>query len=182
MAPESGLDVITACRKCIAQAFFPNTSRKLTSGEGYKTYAAEASLNPTLAMSVLYLHPTSALKEMQPKWVVYDEVVYTTKPFIKGVCTIDFEWVQDLLPKLKNANVRQLIGQSGTEKLHSDTVARLHAAQEAAVAATATGAPTKAGARVRKQAPEAKKSEGDVQSAKARYLARKAGKASSKGK
>jgi hypothetical protein len=89
--------------------------------------------------SVVLVHPSSAFfeKQEQLKWVVFFEVVWTSKvcgeaarhfaqfrpapinfplspqhcaaqPFMRVVCPIRYEWVKFLLPKLRQVEVRSL--------------------------------------------------------------------------
>ncbi|KAI8051130.1 hypothetical protein BDF22DRAFT_744740 [Syncephalis plumigaleata] len=48
--------------------------------------------------AVLYLHPTSVLFKRSPKYVIYHEVIETTKPFARQVSTIDVAWLTELAP------------------------------------------------------------------------------------
>uniref|UniRef100_A0A667XVX1 Activating signal cointegrator 1 complex subunit 3 n=1 Tax=Myripristis murdjan TaxID=586833 RepID=A0A667XVX1_9TELE len=57
---------------------------------GYKT--------PLLDEPV-FIHPTSALFKTLPQFVVYQEVMETTKMYMRGVSAVDAEWVPQLLPQ-----------------------------------------------------------------------------------
>lgn len=48
-------------------------------------------------MSV-HLHPTSGLAEDMPRWVVYHELVATTKEYIRTVTEIRPEWLLEIAP------------------------------------------------------------------------------------
>lgn len=56
---------------------------------GYKT--------PLLDEPV-FIHPSSVLFRELPEFVVYQEVVETTKMYMKGVSTVDVQWIPVLLP------------------------------------------------------------------------------------
>jgi hypothetical protein len=42
--------------------------------------------------------------------VVYSELMYTSKAFMKHVCAIEYSWIEMLVPKLKTADARKLTG------------------------------------------------------------------------
>ncbi|XP_062037940.1 probable ATP-dependent RNA helicase DHX37 isoform X1 [Lepus europaeus] len=56
---------------------------------GYKT--------PLLDEPV-FIHPSSVLFRELPEFVVYQEIVETTKMYMKGVSTVDVQWIPVLLP------------------------------------------------------------------------------------
>lgn len=57
-----------------------------------------------------YIHPGSTLfgSEDSLDWVVYFELVETTKTYMRTLCPIRYSWVQDLLPQLHNIDVYRL--------------------------------------------------------------------------
>ncbi|KAA0714412.1 putative ATP-dependent RNA helicase DHX37 [Triplophysa tibetana] len=57
---------------------------------GYKT--------PLLDEPV-FIHPSSALHKTLPEFVVYQEIVETTKMYMRGVCGVQPEWIPKLLPQ-----------------------------------------------------------------------------------
>ena len=44
------------------------------------------------------IHPSSALFHRQPEWVVYHEVVQTTKEYMREVTAIDPKWLVEYAP------------------------------------------------------------------------------------
>ncbi len=44
------------------------------------------------------IHPSSALFHRQPEWVVFHEVVQTTKEYMREVTTIDPKWLVEFAP------------------------------------------------------------------------------------
>ena len=66
-------------RKAITAGFFFHAAKK-DPNEGYKTL----SDNHTV-----YLHPSSSLFNRAPEWVVYHELILTTKEYMRNVCAID---------------------------------------------------------------------------------------------
>lgn len=60
--------------------------------------------------SIVHLHPSSALhdQEPQPEWIIFHDVLVTSKMYVRIVCPIRYEWVKDLLPKLHEIDVYEL--------------------------------------------------------------------------
>ena len=75
-------------RKAITAGFFMNASRKDPS-EGYKT----VNENTTV-----FIHPSSALFNRGPQWVVYHELVMTSKEYMREVTAIDPKWLVEMAP------------------------------------------------------------------------------------
>ena len=73
----------TNIRKCIASGFFFNASKWYATGL-YKTVKN--------AHTVM-IHPTSYLFKDQPLMVVYHELVFTTKEFMRNVVEIKSDWL-----------------------------------------------------------------------------------------
>ncbi|NWH71165.1 DHX37 helicase, partial [Piaya cayana] len=46
----------------------------------------------------VFIHPSSVLFKQLPEFVVYQEIVETTKMYMKGVSTVEPEWIPALLP------------------------------------------------------------------------------------
>lgn len=47
-------------------------------------------------------------KEGELNWVIFHDVLVTSRVFIRTVCPIRYEWVKDLLPKLHEVDVYEL--------------------------------------------------------------------------
>ncbi|KAK2899142.1 hypothetical protein Q8A67_010560 [Cirrhinus molitorella] len=68
---------------------------------------AEELLNPKwrngyktpLLDDPVFIHPSSALHKTLPEFVVYQEIMETTKMYMRGVCAIQAEWIPKLLPQ-----------------------------------------------------------------------------------
>ena len=88
------LDVISCgkntakVQKCICSGFFRNAGKK-DPQEGYRTMVDG---------NVVYIHPSSALFNRQPEWVVYHEIVMTTKEYMREATTIDPKWLVEFAP------------------------------------------------------------------------------------
>lgn len=79
----------TKIRKAITAGFFFHAARK-DPQEGYRTLVENQPV---------YIHPSSALFQRQPDWVIYHELVMTTKEYMREVTVIDPKWLVDLAPR-----------------------------------------------------------------------------------
>jgi ATP-dependent RNA helicase DHX8/PRP22 len=89
------MDIISAgkntlkVRKCIVAGFFMNAAKK-DAQEGYKT---------VVESQPVYIHPSSALFNKNPEWVIYHELILTTKEYMRNVLAIEPKWLVELAPK-----------------------------------------------------------------------------------
>jgi pre-mRNA-splicing factor ATP-dependent RNA helicase DHX16 len=44
------------------------------------------------------IHPTSALFQQLPRWLIYHELVFTTKEFMRQVIEIQPDWLVEIAP------------------------------------------------------------------------------------
>jgi len=72
-------------RKAIVSGFFTKAARK-DPQEGYKTLVEGQTV---------YIHPGSALFQRNPEWVVYHELVRTTKEYMREVTAIEPGWLTE---------------------------------------------------------------------------------------
>ncbi|CAD6208303.1 GSCOCG00003312001-RA-CDS [Cotesia congregata] len=75
-------------QKAVCSGFFRNAAKK-DPQEGYRTLVDS---------QVVYIHPSSALFNRQPEWVIYHELVQTTKEYMREVTTIDPKWLVEFAP------------------------------------------------------------------------------------
>lgn len=47
-------------------------------------------------------------KEAELDWVVFHDVLVTSRVYVRTVCPIRYDWVKDLLPKLHEVDVYEL--------------------------------------------------------------------------
>ena len=78
----------TMIRKCIVAGFFVNAAKK-DPQEGYKTL---------IENTPVFIHPSSALFNKNPEWVIYHELVLTSKEYMRNVLSIDPKWLVELAP------------------------------------------------------------------------------------
>ena len=82
-------DIDSICQ-CIVSGFFANAARLHPSGS-YRTVRDDHPL---------YIHPTSVLyTEAPPQWIVYHEVLQTSKEYMRDVTKIDPSWLYKLAPQ-----------------------------------------------------------------------------------
>ena len=108
------LDLISAGKnykiisKAIAAGFFTHAAKK-DPQEGYKTLVDQ---NP------VYIHPSSALFNKNPEYVIYHELVLTSKEYMRNVMAIDAKWLIELAPAFyKHADPTKLSRQKRKEKI-----------------------------------------------------------------
>lgn len=75
-------------QKAICSGYFRNAAKK-DPQEGYRTLVDG---------NVVYIHPSSSLFHHQPEWVIYHEIVLTTKEYMREVTTIDPKWLVEFAP------------------------------------------------------------------------------------
>uniref|UniRef100_A0A8C1WUM3 Pre-mRNA-splicing factor ATP-dependent RNA helicase DHX16 n=1 Tax=Cyprinus carpio TaxID=7962 RepID=A0A8C1WUM3_CYPCA len=74
-------------RKAVTAGYFYHTAR-LSKG-GYKTVKHQQTV---------FVHPNSSLFEEQPRWMIYHELVFTTKEFMRQVIEIESGWLLEVAP------------------------------------------------------------------------------------
>eukprot|EP00053_Salpingoeca_punica_P018955 m.188740 g.188740 ORF g.188740 m.188740 type:complete len:700 (-) comp17538_c1_seq9:4467-6566(-) len=72
----------------ICSGFFRNAAKK-DPQEGYKTLVDQ---------QMVYVHPSSALFNRQPEWLIYHEVVLTTKEYMRETTAIEPKWLVEFAP------------------------------------------------------------------------------------
>lgn len=77
-------------RKCIVAGYFSNACRR-DPQEGYRTLTEHQQV---------YIHPSSALYQRNPEWLIYHELVLTTKEYLRECTTLEPQWLPELAPNL----------------------------------------------------------------------------------
>uniref|UniRef100_A0A915AD75 RNA helicase n=2 Tax=Parascaris univalens TaxID=6257 RepID=A0A915AD75_PARUN len=75
-------------QKAICSGFFRNAAKR-DPQEGYRTLVDGQNV---------FIHPSSALFQNQPEWVVYHELVMTSKEYMREVTAIDPKWLVEFAP------------------------------------------------------------------------------------
>lgn len=98
----------TKIQKAICSGFFFHAARK-DPQEGYKTVVEQQPV---------YVHPSSAVFQRQPDWVVYHELVLTTKEYMREITVIDPRWLVELAPRFfKAADPHKLSRRKKAERI-----------------------------------------------------------------
>ncbi|GMH27675.1 hypothetical protein Nepgr_029518 [Nepenthes gracilis] len=96
-------------RKALCVGYANQLAERMIRHNGYRTIGLKSQL--------VQVHPSSVLKPdeegMLPNYVVYHEVVATSRPFMRNVCAVEMSWVLPILKKLENLTVSQLSGGIG---------------------------------------------------------------------
>lgn len=77
-----------AIRKAITSGYFYHTA-KFSAGGQYRTVKHQQTV---------MIHPNSSLFEEQPRWVLYHELVFTSKEFMRSVIEIENQWLVEVAP------------------------------------------------------------------------------------
>lgn len=84
-----GASNLVPIQKAVTAGFFPNAARLQRGGDSYRTVKN--------GMTV-YIHPSSTLMEVNPKWVIYYELVLTSKEYMRSNMPIQPEWLVEAAP------------------------------------------------------------------------------------
>ncbi|KAK9468692.1 pre-mRNA splicing factor [Lipomyces arxii] len=76
-------------QKSITSGFFSNTARLTRNGENYKTVKTAQTVS---------IHPSSVLFKKKPKWILYHELVLTSKEFMRNCMSIQPQWLVEVSP------------------------------------------------------------------------------------
>jgi len=108
------LDLVSAgrnfnkIRRAICSGYFYNCAKK-DPQEGYKTLVEQTPV---------YIHPSSSLFHSQPDWVVYFELVLTTKEYMRECCSIEPKWLIELAPRFfKQADPQMMSKRKRNERI-----------------------------------------------------------------
>ncbi|CAI0469092.1 unnamed protein product [Linum tenue] len=82
---------MTVLRKAVTAGFFANACRLEAYGHNgmYKTVRGSQEV---------YIHPSSVLFRVNPKWVVYHSLVSTDRQYMQNVITIEPSWLPEAAP------------------------------------------------------------------------------------
>ncbi|XP_022021455.1 probable pre-mRNA-splicing factor ATP-dependent RNA helicase DEAH4 [Helianthus annuus] len=95
-------------RKSLCVGYASQLAERSIRHNGYKTLGFKSQL--------VQVHPSSVLREdeegMLPNYVVYHELISTSRAFMRNVCEVEMQWVTPILQKLEKLNVNKLSGGS----------------------------------------------------------------------
>ena len=101
-------------RRALCAGFFRNAARKEEEGEGsraYKTLVGGASV---------LVHPSSAILGGQTEWVIYHELVLTTREYMRFTTSVEPQWLVEAAPaflKISDAATTKHRDQQGIRPL-----------------------------------------------------------------
>eukprot|EP01129_Flabellula_baltica_P016049 TRINITY_DN8387_c0_g1_i1.p1 TRINITY_DN8387_c0_g1~~TRINITY_DN8387_c0_g1_i1.p1 ORF type:complete len:668 (-),score=121.64 TRINITY_DN8387_c0_g1_i1:32-2035(-) len=78
-----------AIRKCFTAGFFSNIAMKQPSG----------AYEGLIQKKKIHIHPTSCLFRDKPDTIVFNDLIFTTKEYMRDIMTIDRDWIADLYPE-----------------------------------------------------------------------------------
>ncbi|KAL3688626.1 hypothetical protein R1sor_014935 [Riccia sorocarpa] len=91
-----------AIKKAVTSGFFYHTA-KLQKNGTYRTLKNPQSVT---------IHPSSGLSQVLPRWVLYHELVFTTKEYMRQVIEIKPEWLVEIAPHYyKRSDVEDSVSQ-----------------------------------------------------------------------
>ncbi|XP_045825169.1 pre-mRNA-splicing factor ATP-dependent RNA helicase DEAH1-like isoform X1 [Trifolium pratense] len=79
---------LDAIKKSITSGFFPHSAKLQKSG-AYRTLKHAQTV---------HIHPSSGLAQILPRWVVYHELVLTTKEYMRQITELKPEWLLEIAP------------------------------------------------------------------------------------
>lgn len=96
-------DTSRTLRRCLTSAFFLNAAQRQPSGE----YLALTS-KQTVA-----IHPSSSLFQRRVQCVLFNELLFTTKLYMRELTQIEAEWLPELAPQVFQAQAIAAAGKGG---------------------------------------------------------------------
>ncbi|KAM3358538.1 putative pre-mRNA-splicing factor ATP-dependent RNA helicase DEAH4 isoform X2 [Capsicum galapagoense] len=160
---KGSLDVQTSNKRRDGQQEYKNLRKALCIG--YANQLAERMIRHNgyrplgFKSELVQVHPSSVLNPdedgMLPNYVVYHELIVTSRPFMRNVCAVEMRWVAPIIAKLEKLNVSKLSGGSSqTDKQIQEVTSTVEKKELAAI-----------------QSPE--DCDNRIQAARERFLARK---------
>ncbi|XP_048412986.1 probable ATP-dependent RNA helicase DHX40 isoform X2 [Stegostoma tigrinum] len=151
-------------RRCLCAGYFCNVARRSV-GKTFHTMDGHGL--------AVHIHPSSILfdQESQLNWIIFHDVIVTSKIYVRTLCPVRYEWVKDLLPKLHEVDVYQLSSIAKDEVAGSTTQQR--------EALNKTKKQSEQTLEVIQKKLEKRNDEKSISEARARYLQRKLDKSQS---
>jgi HrpA-like RNA helicase len=95
-------------RRAICSGYFRNAAKK-DPQEGYKTLVEGTPV---------YIHPSSALFNRNPEWLIYHELVLTTREYCHNVTAVEPKWLVEVAPQFfKVADANKISKRKRQEKI-----------------------------------------------------------------
>ena len=91
-------------QKSLVAGFFPNAARLQKGGDSYRTVKNSMTT---------YLHPSSTLFEVNPKWIIFYELVLTSREYMRGNLPVQAEWLAEAAPHYHKKKDLEALGTDG---------------------------------------------------------------------
>ncbi|XP_073021515.1 probable pre-mRNA-splicing factor ATP-dependent RNA helicase DEAH4 isoform X1 [Primulina eburnea] len=95
-----------ALRKALCSGFANQLAERMMRHNGYRTLGFKSQLAQAHPASVLKLDEDGKL----PNYIVYHELIATSRPFMRNVCAVESHWVGPILAKLDKLDIIKLSG------------------------------------------------------------------------
>ncbi|XVF85212.1 hypothetical protein PTKIN_Ptkin17bG0099900 [Pterospermum kingtungense] len=93
-------------RKALCIGYASQLAERMTHHNGFRTLGFKSQL--------VQVHPSSVLRPdddgLYPNYVVYHELIATSRPYMRNVCAVERQWVIPILEKLEKLDVSKLSG------------------------------------------------------------------------
>ena len=91
-------------QKSLVAGFFPNAARLQKGGDSYRTVKNGMTT---------YMHPSSTLFEVNPKWIIFYELVLTSREYMRGNLPVQAEWLAEAAPHYHKKKDLEALGTDG---------------------------------------------------------------------
>ena len=114
-----GQNDLVPIQKSLTAGFFPHAARFQRGGDSYRTVKNGLTT---------YIHPSSTLFEKNPRWIIYFELVMTSKEYMRGNMPIQGEWLAEAAPhyhKMMDLEKMGGVGQKMPKQIRSNGIGKL---------------------------------------------------------
>ncbi|RXN34257.1 ATP-dependent RNA helicase DHX33 [Labeo rohita] len=98
MKLESSLSDLVNVRRCLAHGLFMNAAELQPDG----SYVALDTHQPVA------IHPSSVLFQAKPACVVFNELLHTSRCYMRDLCLVDADWLQEAAPEYFRRKLRAM--------------------------------------------------------------------------
>ncbi|TVU25701.1 hypothetical protein EJB05_28206 [Eragrostis curvula] len=99
-------------RRALCIGYGNQLAERMLHHNGYHTVGYRSQL--------VQVHPSSVLESDEygkyPMYVVYHELISTTRPYMRNICAVERAWVEPILKKLEKLDINRLSGGSSSVK------------------------------------------------------------------
>lgn len=96
MKLESSQSDLANVRRCLAHGLFTNAAQLQPDG----SYVALDTLQ------AVAIHPSSVLFQAKPAYVVFNELLHTSRCYMRDLCLVDGDWLQEAAPEYFRRKLR----------------------------------------------------------------------------